>query len=282
MSYAPPSIRAVAALWESKGGVPLGIVGDTRHVRGYHLGRDRIYAPGGEGDRDYSIQTPCDKRGLTDAASAIDLGRLYGSLADLQRFSRWLVERCRAGAPGTDQIREVIYSPDGRLVLRWDRERGVSSAPRAGEADDTHRYHTHISFYRCFEQQDKTAIFAPFFEAEETTMPIVQYKPERWQVPKGTPFYDAPGGKQIGKFSNDATITTFGAPYNESGTVNWAYRIGLVLTAAVDKTSTQKLVWVPRQNLTYVGPANLADCTEAVTAERNRWTTWLLTAPKDG
>jgi hypothetical protein len=192
------------------------------------------------------------------------------------------VERCRAGAPGTEQIREVIYSPDGRLVLRWDRERGVSSAPRAGEADDTHRYHTHISFYRCFEQQDKTAIFVPFFEAEETTMPIVQYKPERWQVPKGTPFYDAPNGSQIGTFSKDATITTFGAPYNASGTVNWNYRIGLVLTAAVDKASTQKLVWVPRQNLTYVGTANLGDCTEAVAAERNRWTTWLATAPKDG
>ena len=159
MSTSPLHLRRLRDYWVARGGVHLGIVGSmASHCRGYHLGRDRIYGPiacrrggvprPGQGDADYSVQAARDRAGLSNAASAIDLGRLGGSLPELYRFSRWLVERCRANAPGTDAIREIIYSPDGRTVLRWDRERGHTSAPRSGEGDNSHLTHTHLSFYR--------------------------------------------------------------------------------------------------------------------------------------
>ena len=61
-------------------------------------------------------------------------------------------------------VREIIYSPDGQRVLRWDRERGASSMPRPGEADASHLTHTHVSFYRDSEHRDKVPLFAPYFE----------------------------------------------------------------------------------------------------------------------
>lgn len=190
MTFAPTNISDLAAYWVSKGGVNSGIVGSTTtHCKGYHLGRDRIFGscacrPGGVcqpglRDKDYSIQNARDQSGLSDAASAIDLGRLDGSLGKLREFSVWLVERCRANAPGTSAIREVIYSDDGKRVLRYDRQRGVTSAPRTGEADGSHLWHTHISFYRD-ARDDLRPIFRPFFpppppptSTEEDPMPAV-------------------------------------------------------------------------------------------------------------
>ena len=91
MSSSPQSLRQLGTYWTAQGGVNLGVVGNAAHTYGYHLGRDRIYDGGGpgKGDRDYSVQTRRDKAGLSDAASAIDLGRLNGSLPKLYRFSRW-------------------------------------------------------------------------------------------------------------------------------------------------------------------------------------------------
>ncbi|HSW43193.1 MAG TPA: hypothetical protein VLM76_11850 [Patescibacteria group bacterium] len=178
MSTSPLHLRRLRDYWVARGGVHLGIVGSmASHCRGYHLGRDRIYGPvacrrggvprPGQGDSDYSVMTARDRAGLSGAASAIDLGRLGGSLAALYHFSRWLVERARANAPGTDAIREIIYSPDGRTVLRWDRERGHTSAPRPGEGDASHLTHTHISFYR---------------DARESLLALLATYP-RWPVP---------------------------------------------------------------------------------------------------
>lgn len=183
MSYAPDSITKLAAYWRARKGVNLGIVGDTRHLKGYHLGKDRIYDGSGPGlgDRDYSVMTARDRAGLTNAASAIDLGKLNGGYLDLRKFSMWLVKRCQAGAPGTSDIREVIYSPDGKRILRYDRQRGRTSAPREGEADASHAWHTHISWYRDAESRDKVGTFAPFFAVqppdtstgEDIPMPII-------------------------------------------------------------------------------------------------------------
>ncbi|MEV4414022.1 peptidoglycan-binding domain-containing protein [Catellatospora sp. NPDC049609] len=159
MSYAPRTLLDLRAYLKPKTGLSdnaLGIVGDSQHGSGYHLGRDRLKH---RLDRDYSTRTARDKAGLTDAASAFDLG----NHKRLREFSVWLVAQCRANAADTRDIREVIYSPDGRTVLRWDRERGVSSAPKAGEASDSHRYHTHISWYRDSEHRDKTAVFKRFY-----------------------------------------------------------------------------------------------------------------------
>jgi hypothetical protein len=171
VSTNPATLRMLGAYWTERGGVNLGVVGDGRHTKGYHLGEDRIYDGNGPGlgSDDYSVQTPRDRIGLSEAASAIDLGKLGGSLTNLYAFSAWLVSRCQANAEGTSDIREVIYSDDGIRVLRWDRQRGYSSAPRLGEADDSHLTHTHISYYRDSELRDKVATFAAYWAPPDTS-----------------------------------------------------------------------------------------------------------------
>lgn len=193
MSSNPPSLRALGSYWVSQGGVNLGVVGTRRtHRRGYHLGRNRIFGPDGVGAADYSVQTARDKAGLSNAASAIDLGRLDGSLVKLYEFSAWLVEQCRADAPGTRDIREIIFSPDGRHVYGYNREAGVASRPIRGYGDRSHITHTHISFYRDSEARDKRPLFAPFF-AESAPKAIVAPAPRPKPVPK-------PAVRPAGKF----------------------------------------------------------------------------------
>lgn len=181
MTYAPRHILDLAAYWAAQGGVNSGIVGSMQtHCKGYHLGRDRIYGtackPGGVArpglrGNDYSVQTARDKAGLSDAASALDLGKLDGSLTKLYRFSVWLVAQARKNAAGTSALREIIYSDDGHRVLRWDRQRGYTSAPRTGEADDSHLWHTHISFYRDVKA-DLRPLFSPYFGAITTPIEV--------------------------------------------------------------------------------------------------------------
>ena len=175
MTYNPNTLRALGAFWTAQGGVNLGVVGDTAHAAkgySYHLGADQLAANA------YSAQTARDRAGLTNAASAIDLGRLGGTLPKLRAFSRWLVGRGQRNEPGTSDIREIIYTLDGKVVLRWDRERGYAAAPRAGEADDSHLTHTHISFYRDSEGRDKRSLFAPYFAPpQEEPMAVVVLAP---------------------------------------------------------------------------------------------------------
>lgn len=71
----------------------------------------------------------------------------------------------------------MIYTPDGKTVLRWDRERGVKSEPRPGEADASHITHTHISFYRDSERRPKVGLFAPFFVKPPDTSTEPKPKP---------------------------------------------------------------------------------------------------------
>ena len=168
MSYSPKPLTELGAYWTSKGGVNLGIVGDVMHVTGYHLGRDRIYGPQGKGGEDYSVQHPRDKAGLTNAAAAIDLGKLDGTYTGLQDFSRWLVARCQASAPGTEDIREVIYSPDGSRVQRWSGIDG-NIHTGAGNGDVSHTRHSHISWFRDSESRDKIGVFSPYWEDDMLT-----------------------------------------------------------------------------------------------------------------
>jgi hypothetical protein len=123
-----------------------GIVGDTSHAEGgdsYHLGKDQIRTSGHR----YSVdESPRDKRGLDNYASAMDIGYFKvvtkrGTFT-LRDYSIWLVGLCKAGDPDTNDLREVIYSPDGKVVRRWDRE-GVRSS-----GDSSHLSHTHESEYR--------------------------------------------------------------------------------------------------------------------------------------
>jgi len=138
--------------------VSLGIVGNAAHLSGYHLGRDRIFGPDGQGDQDYSTRSERDNKFLTNQASAMDIG----SFARLRELSRFIVEEGQVNAPDTRDIREVIYSLDGKKVLRWDRERGFMSEPKE-EGDSSHRTHTHVSWYRDSVDRDKRPLLARFF-----------------------------------------------------------------------------------------------------------------------
>ena len=171
MSYSPATLRLLAAYWVKQGGVNLGIVGNTAHRQGYHLGRDRVFSAGGRGWGDYSVAYHRDKAGLSNAASAIDLGRLNGSLTELRKFSVWLVERCMSHAPGTQDIREIIYSPDGRRVFGYSALSGSGSQPILGYGDASHLTHTHISFFRDSENLDKVGLFSPYFASAPASKP---------------------------------------------------------------------------------------------------------------
>jgi len=159
MTFAPATLKALGAFWVAQGGINSGIVGDTQHIAtgtSYHLGKSQLSAGA------YSIRTARDKAGLTEAASAIDLGKLHKPYGPLREFSVWLVGQCRVNAPGTRDIREVIYTADGVTVLGWSRENGYASKPIAGYGDSTHLWHTHVSYYRDSEFRDKTAVFKTY------------------------------------------------------------------------------------------------------------------------
>ena len=189
MTYAPGPLRALATYWTAQKGVNLGVVGDVAHQQkgiSYHLGESKLQ-PGA-----YSRITTRDRAGLTEAASAIDLGQLVDrrtgkpSYARLRAFSRWLVARCQNDAPGTSDIREVIYTPDGETVLRYDRQRGIDSIPQPGEADGSHLWHTHVSWYRDSASRSKTGVFSPFFTLPDTSTEdeVVVVTVEKWPAPK--------------------------------------------------------------------------------------------------
>ncbi|MEU5549193.1 peptidoglycan-binding domain-containing protein [Micromonospora sp. NPDC047793] len=119
----------------------VGIVPDASHRGGYHCGSDRVVA------NDYSVvESPRDRNGLTLDAAALDVGmfrvRTPLGVFDLRHYSTWLVRQCAAGATDTQHIREVIYSPDGKVVRRWDR------LGRRATGDRSHLTHTHESYFR--------------------------------------------------------------------------------------------------------------------------------------
>jgi hypothetical protein len=188
MSTVPSSLKELQGLLRDRTGlkpVSLGVVGNAKHKSGYHLGRDRIFGPIGQGQLDYSVKTARDRTSLTDDASAIDIG----NFARLHELGRWIVRQARAGAEDTKDIREVIYSPDGQTVFRWDRQNGQKSVGHKGEADNSHRTHTHVSWYRDSANRDKTAIFVRFFDLpNHPTAKIV-------------PSHPANGGDPVNAFS---------------------------------------------------------------------------------
>jgi hypothetical protein len=202
MTYAPATISALRSYLIKAipiSGAKVGIVGDAAHAKraSYHNGKDRIVAYHRTRATDYSIRHDRDWQGLTNAASAIDIGNHDG----LASLSRWLVDRCQANAPGTRDIREVIYAGmwRGKLtILRYDRDRGVASEPQPGEADDSHFFHSHVSFRRDSEKRDKIGIFKPYYEPEDE-MDLFNSGMLLRRIQAGTPIYDEPGGAKIGE-----------------------------------------------------------------------------------
>jgi hypothetical protein len=158
MTFAPANLTAVRRLLldHCPGLAPaeVGIVGDPAHRGGYHCGRDRLDSD------DYSVrESSRDRNGLTEAASALDIGqwsaRVGGKAHSLASMSMWLVAQCKAGTADSKDIREIIYSPDGTVVRRWDR------LGRRSSGDSSHRWHTHISYHRDATKagRDLTALY---------------------------------------------------------------------------------------------------------------------------
>ena len=182
MTFAPPTLVTLGKYLVSRGAENLGIKGDAAHVTAgtsYHLGADQL-KPGA-----YSAQLPRDVAGLTNAASAIDVGKVGGTLAGLRELSNWLVKECANRAIDTLDLREVIYSPDGIAVQRWS---GVDNAIHtgSGNGDLSHRWHTHVSWFRDAEFRDHSEVFRRYFEEADVT--VKQVKGEEWKptVTNGT------------------------------------------------------------------------------------------------
>lgn len=162
MTYAPAKIKEVQVYMKGVTGLPwpsLGIVADG-HGDSYHRGKGYV------GNGSYSVyESSRDRTGLSGASSAFDLGKFSvthkGQQFTLFGFNRWLVGECARGAPDTKDIREVIYTLDGKTVRRWDRLKKRSSG------DNSHLSHTHISWFRDSENRNKVDLFRRYFEGED-------------------------------------------------------------------------------------------------------------------
>lgn len=180
MTYAPATLVAAQRYLQPVTGLPwqsLGIVADG-YGDSYHRGRAYV------GNGAYSVnESPKDKAGLSNAASALDIGEfdvtVDGRRLTLRGLSVWLVEQCRAGTPDTRDIREIIYTADGRVVRRWDRL-GVRTS-----GDSSHLTHTHISYFRDSEARDKAGLFRRYFQ-EDTVSWTEQVVNKVWPEPPGT------------------------------------------------------------------------------------------------
>ena len=178
-TFAPPTLKALGAYLVANGAVNLGIVGDASHIAkgtSYHNGASALTATA------YSAKLPRDVAGLTEAASAIDIGKVAGTLVGLQDLSSWLVTECANRAIDTLDIREVIYSPNGTKVERWDATTNTiyPGGTGTGQGDDSHLWHTHVSYFRDSEARDKTGPFRRYWEDEV----ITAIKGEDWKPTK--------------------------------------------------------------------------------------------------
>jgi hypothetical protein len=155
----PKTLQTLGTFWIGEGGVNLGVIGDDAHLKkgfSYHLGKSELKAGATSNKLDR------DRTGLTEAASAIDLGLLHNRKSQLRAFSKWLVARCLADPVAHRDIREIIYTADGATVQRYDGT--VNKILTKGDqGDDSHLDHTHISFFRDSEKNDKVKLFKPFF-----------------------------------------------------------------------------------------------------------------------
>jgi hypothetical protein len=156
-TYATDSLLEVRHYLQPLTGLPdyaLGIVGDENHDGGYHHGWDHRQDDGFDYSWDEADRDAAHK---TNAARALDVG----DFDRLREMSNWLVEQCQNGAPDCADIREIIWSPDGKVVKRWDRL-GIRDS-----GDSSHLSHTHISYFADAENNSKVGPFQRFFEGDD-------------------------------------------------------------------------------------------------------------------
>ena len=263
MTTNPQTLRDLGAYWTAQGGVNLGVVGNAAHTSGYHLGKDRIFATGGQGWSDYSVKLARDKAGLTNAASAIDLGKLDGSLAKLWEFSRWFAQQCMDGKPGYRDVREVIFwSPSRGRVIGWS-----SLAPTQwinDYGDLSHKNHSHISWLRDSEARDKRPTFAPWFAPEGDTVGLTI----NLAVTHDTNPYDALGTAKVNA-ATSATKVADGSKVSVAAGLN----LGVVQKGTMGPTPivalnyAGELAVLPLSAVTFTPlTAPVTDCTAAVAA----------------
>ena len=190
MTSAPQSlldVRHEFQRYTNQPNVALGIVRNEPHTS-YHVGKSWVKAGA------YSVnESARDRNGLTEASAAIDIGEWTvtrnNKTHTLRTFSLWLVDQCKSGAADTLDIREIIYTPDGSVVKRWDRLGKRSSG------DSSHLSHTHISWFRDSENHDRAAVIRRYFrdEVEGADMPTLDNVDKAWLTSQIKPLQDALG-----------------------------------------------------------------------------------------
>ncbi len=161
----------LAKFWRDQGGRSLGIVGDVKHQQkgtSYHLGKYQLKPDA------YSRRLRRDREGLTERASALDLGKLNKQ----HREAAQVLELARGTGRGRPDPRypgdHLVPGREGRAALGRAPGPGIPSLRRDkngvihiindGNGDETHFWHTHISFYRDSRVEPKVLYFRPFFE----------------------------------------------------------------------------------------------------------------------
>lgn len=142
-----------------------GIVGDDNHDCGYHIGRSALINRGclhvsrGAGDprEDYSVRLGRDRAGVTESASAFDLGSGWsghaGGHAAWLRFNVAFLSELIGRDARLNAVRAVNISTDGSTRHRYDREYGFA----VQSTNDTVTIHTHMEFYRDTEGKPERA-----------------------------------------------------------------------------------------------------------------------------
>lgn len=159
MTFAPITIRELRAVLKGEDAdlsdVELGIVGGPSHIAtgtSYHLGRDQLIMS----KNPYSARHPRDVAGLSNASSALDVD---DDLDELRPMSAWIVAECQKRAPDTLDFAEIIFSPNGVDVYRWDADTNTVRP----STQISHRTHSHFAWRRDSEFRNKTAVFKRFF-----------------------------------------------------------------------------------------------------------------------
>lgn len=154
MTTAPEDLKQVQVYAKDKTGQPwssLGIIHATPQGGGYHEGEDLLIlagtAPGPEyPGSDYSYTDsprdllPNGRLAGGNNASGFDWG---GDFKGFHGFNKFIEARMRANDPRLRDVREFIYTTDGKTVKRIDR-----TGKQGNTGDASHLTHSHFSFFR--------------------------------------------------------------------------------------------------------------------------------------
>ena len=133
--------QAIWDCWDAiHAGIPSaqlsGIVGDPAHTYGYHLSRQDCSSG------DYSVQLSRDLQGPSNYAAALDVNLDPGLM---KTVTNRLLKAAKNRDPRMNAVRSFCGTTNGTVTHSYDCSNGHEGY---GEWDDSHLWHTHISFYR--------------------------------------------------------------------------------------------------------------------------------------